>query len=220
MTQQDRQLDRDELGIKSHVIQLYKEVDKALGVAIDCLLGCDTETARFVVSNDKMINRMQHQIEEVCVTTIARQQPMAKDLRDLISNIAIAGELERIGDYAAGIADIVLKLNEKPHPDFVGGIEALGQECRNMLTSVMQAYEDLDETGARSVAAEEEKIDQGEKRLISTIFSYLNDNPRDIEAGTYALWIVHSIERVGDRVTNIAERIVYMTSGEMVDLNA
>jgi len=216
----DRKLDRDELDIKNHVIQLYRGVDKALGVAIDCVLGCDIETARFVVSNDKMINQMQRQIEDACITTIARQQPMAKDLRDLVSNMAIASELERIGDHAAGIAAIVHKMNQKPHPDFVGAIESLGQECRNMLAGVMQAYDDLDEEQARAVVIDEEQVDQGEKRLINTILNHLCDNPKDIEPGTYAMWIVHSIERVGDRVTNIAERIVYMTSGEMVDLNA
>lgn len=215
----DRQLDRNESDIRNHVILLYKEVDKALGVAIDCLLGCDIETARFVVANDKVINRMQRQIEEVCITTIARQQPMAKDLRDLISSIAIASELERIGDYAAGIADIVQSLNEKPHPDFIGAIEGMGQECRHMLSTVMQAYKDLDEQKARGVSADEQQLDAGEKRLIKMILNHLCANPKDIESGTYAMWIVHSIERVGDRVTNIAERIIYMTSGEMVELN-
>jgi len=215
----DRQLDRDESGIKSHVIQLYREVDKALGVAIDCLLGCDIETARFVVANDKMINQMQRQIEDDCITTIARQQPMAKDLRDLVSSMAIASELERIGDYAAGIAAIVHKMNQKPHPDFVGAIESLGQECRNMLSSVMQAYDNLDADQARAVVPDEELIDQGEKRLVKTILDHLCDHPKDLESGTYSMWIVHSIERVGDRVTNIAERIIYMASGEMVDLN-
>lgn len=215
----DRQLDRDESGIKRQVIQLYKDVDKALGVAIDCLLGCDVETARFVVANDKTINKQQRAIEDLCITTIARQQPMARDLRDLVSTMAIASELERIADHAAGIAAIVHKMNQKPHPDFVGAIESLGQECRNMLSNVMQAYDKLDADQARAVVPDEELIDQGEKRLVKTILDHLCDYPKDLESGTYAMWIVHSIERVGDRVTNIAERIVYMASGEMVDLN-
>lgn len=219
METHDRQLDRDEADVKNMVILLYREVEKALQVAIDCLLGCDLETARFVVSNDKLINQLQRLIEEECIATIARQQPMAKDLRDLVSEMAIASELERIGDYAAGIAEIILRMNAKPHPDFVGAIESMGQECLNMLSGVMKAYKILDEDIARKLAARDQQIDQGERRITTIVLDHMCDHPQDIESGTYALWIVHSIERVADRATNIAERIVYMASGEMVDLN-
>jgi len=220
MDLQDRQLDRDEADVRNMIIMLSREVEKALQVAIDCLLGCDLETARFVVANDQLINKLQRRIEEECVTTIARQQPMAKDLRDLISEIAIASELERIGDHAAGIADIILKMNARPHPDFVGAIEGMGQECLNMLSGVMKAYKILDADMARKIASQDEQIDRAERRVVTTVLDHMCDHPQDIEAGTHALWIVHSIERVADRVTNIAERIVYMVSGEMVDLNS
>jgi phosphate transport system protein len=183
METHDRQLDRDEADVKNMVILLYREVEKALQVAIDCLLGCDLETARFV------------------------------------SEMAIASELERIGDYAAGIAEIILRMNAKPHPDFVGAIESMGQECLNMLSGVMKAYKILDEDIARKLAARDQQIDQGERRITTIVLDHMCDHPQDIESGTYALWIVHSIERVADRATNIAERIVYMASGEMVDLN-
>jgi len=216
---QDRQLDRVEADIRNMIVLLSQEVEKALQVAVDCLLGCDLETARFVVSNDKKINRLQRRIEEACVTTIARQQPMAKDLRDLISEIAIASELERIGDHAAGIADTILQMNTKPHPDFVGAIEAMGQECVTMLSGVMRAYKTMDADMASKIAAQDEQIDNGERKVVANVLDHMCDHPQDIEAGAHALWIVHSIERVADRVTNIAERIVYMVSGEMVDLN-
>jgi len=214
-----RMLNSEEAHVHDQIMRMGQVVGEVIEKALQCFSGHDTGLARDIVAGDDIIDRLHHQVEEGCITTIARQQPVAGDLRDLISCMYIAAELERIGDYAADIAGIVLQYDDTPRAEFFEGVGSLGDICRSMLSDVMSAYERGDEQLARDTAARDDEIDRLEKEFVAELLSRMRKHPDDMLSATHTLWIAHSIERIGDRVTNIAERVVYMTSGRNVNLN-
>ena len=153
------------------------------------------------------------------MTVIARMQPMARDLRELISDMHIAAELERIGDYAATIASKVQLMDVPPPTEIAEAVGQLGEHCRNMLSSVWNAYEARDSELARETASLDDEIDSAEKSITQQVFAWQKDNPDDFMISAYTLWITHSLERIGDRATNIAERVVYIATSKTEDLN-
>lgn len=214
-----RVLTSDEARARDRIAGLGEAADRALQQALDCFRDHDAAAAQQLVDRDADINELQRKIEQGCFTAIALQQPVARDLRDLISDMNIAGELERIADHAAAVAKIVVRMDAAPPAVFVDAIERLGQECRRMLAMVMQAYQERDEARARAVAADEDGVDRLEQQIGADILAYLTDNPDQLRPCTHSLWVVHNIERIGDRLTNIAERVVFMATGNYVDLN-
>lgn len=214
-----RVLSNEEAQARERLISLGVAADEAVERALRCFRDYDVALARQVVEADADINELQRRIEESCFAAIALQQPVASDLRDLVSDMNIAGELERIADHAAAIAKIVMHMDAAPPAAFGGAIERLGQESRRMLASVMGAYQARDEQRARDVAADDDGVDRLEDQIGADILAYLAEHPQQIRSCTHTLWVAHNIERIGDRVTNIAERVVFMTSGKYVDLN-
>jgi phosphate transport system protein len=214
-----RVLTSDEAQARDRIVALSEAAGRAIEQALRCFRDHDTVLAREVVDRDADINELQRKIEEGCFAAIALQQPVASDLRDLVSDMNIAGELERIADHAADIAKIVVQMDAAPLAAFAGSIERLGEECRRMLAAVIRAYQERDERRARAVAAEDDGVDRLEQQITADILTYLSDNPDQIRPSTHALWVAHNIERIGDRVTNIAERVVFMTTGQYADLN-
>ena len=214
-----RVLTNDEAQARERIAGLSEAADRALAQALDCFRARDRALAQQVVDRDVDINQLQRKVEEGCFRAIALQQPVASDLRDLVSDMNIASELERIADHAAAVAKIVLHMDAAPPAVFSGAIERLGQECRRMLAAVMRAYRERDETRARAVAADDDGVDRLEQQIGGDILAHLTENPDQIRSCTHALWVAHNIERIGDRVTNIAERVVFMVTGEYVDLN-
>jgi phosphate transport system protein len=214
-----RGLSRDEIEARDRIMRMSEAVERAIGQAMRCFREHDLEGAREVVAGDTVINELQRSIEQGCFAAIALQQPVASDLRDLVSDMHIAAELERIADHAADIAKIVLQMQTPPLPVFVEALERLGHECGTMLGQVMVACRDRDAAAARAVAAEDEGVDRFEKQITADLLGHLGEHADQIRSCTYALWVAHNIERIGDRVTNIAERVVFMATGEYVDLN-
>jgi len=214
-----RVLTGDEARARDRIAGLAETTDRAIEQALGCFRDHDAVLAQQVVDGDAHINALQRKIEQGCFTAIALQQPVARDLRDLIADMNIASELERIADHAAAVAKIVLHMDAAAPTVFTGTIERLGEECRRMLATVMQAYQERDEACARAAAADDDGVDRLEQQIGADILAYLAENPDQIRSCTHSLWVVHNIERIGDRVTNIAERVVFMATGEYVDLN-
>jgi phosphate transport system protein len=214
-----RVLSKDEAQARDRVVSLGQAADQAVEQALRCFRDYDTRMARQLVNADADINEQQRKIEEGCFAAIALQQPVASDLRDLVSDMNIASELERIADHAADIAKIVVHMDAAPLAAFAGSIDRLGQECRRMLASVMRAYQQRDERRAREAAADDDGVDRLERQITADILAYLGEKPEQTRSCTHTLWVAHNIERIGDRVTNIAERVVFMTTGKYVDLN-
>lgn len=198
---------------------MYVRVNDALNKSLKCLQNYDTDIATQVVDEDSLINALQQKIEELSVQIIARQQPVASDLRKLMTDIYISMELERIADHAVAIARIVLKLEAKPDEQYVKPISDIAEKCRSMLQQVIQAYDEADEALARNVAIMDDEIDSAEKEVNDFMFQEICNKPENKIICSYLLWVTHNLERIGDRITNIAERVVYMATNVTPDLN-
>ncbi len=220
MTPPRRMLDQEEALVHRLLLDMASAADTAIADSMRALETHDLTLAQQVVANDRSINQMQRKIEDECITTVARQQPMATDLRKLVSDMNIAAELERIADHGADIAKIVVQIDAEMRDAFVPALGRLTDEVRAMLVSVMRAYQDNNRQAALEVAARDDRIDTLERQLVADLFAHMERNPADNVICTKTMWIAHNLERIADRVTNIAERIAYIATGESVELNS
>jgi phosphate transport system protein len=219
MPAQTQMIDRRESSVRKLLNGLFEAVDKALADALLCLRHQDNQLAQTIIDGDAEINKLYHRTEEECVAVIARMQPMARDLRELISDMQIASELERIGDYAANVASNVQQMNASPPEEIAKAVGSVGELCRKMLASVWKAYQEHDRQRARKAAEVDNEVDAAEQNIIKQVFDWQSQHPGDFMISTHTLWITHSLERIGDRATNIAERVVYIATSKTEDLN-
>jgi phosphate transport system protein len=150
---------------------------------------------------------------------IATQQPMASDLRAILSVSNIAAELERIGDYSEGIARLAIKLSSQPFLKPLIDIPRMADESRRMLTSSLEAFARQDVTTAYEVGKADDIVDALYDQIYRELLVFMMEDPRTINQATYLLWVAHNLERIADRTTNIAERVIFLDSGDVVDLN-
>jgi phosphate transport system protein len=199
------ELDREWEAIRTDLFRLGDRVDAAIDRSITALVNQDKRLARDVVAADQSINTRRYQLEDACLTTIVRQQPVASDLRRIIAAMHVAGELERMGDHAEGIANIVLKLTAGTHLP-LNSFERMAQAVRPMLRSCLYAfaYDDIEQ--ADRVAVMDDKIDQFYQQNIRTLLTYMLEDSSVIPEATYLLWVSHNLERIGDRCVNIGQR--------------
>jgi phosphate transport system protein len=219
MSPQSQMIDRREGSVRKRLTVLFEATDRAVENALVCIKNHDTKLAQTIIDGDIEINQLYRDTEEECVAVIARMQPMARDLRELISDMQIAAELERIGDYAATIASKVQLMDVPPPTEIIEAIGQLGEHCRNILASVWKAYEAHDSELARETASLDDEIDSAEKAITEQVFAWQSEHPDDFIISAYTLWVTHSLERIGDRATNIAERVVYIATSKTEDLN-
>jgi phosphate transport system protein len=191
----------------------------AIQRSIDALVHGDLELARQVVADDKLADKAEQDLQTRAVTLIATQQPVARDLRNILAAIAVAGELERIADYGKGIAKLVIGPAGAPPLPASADLLRLAASAQAMLGHTLSALADLNEGAARALLTEEEQIDRIYKPLKASLAAGLAESPIGAGRAADLLFIAHHLERIADRSTNIAERIVYYASGEMVALN-
>jgi phosphate transport system protein len=189
-------------------------VDKAIARSIEAFEEWDTDEAQYVVDGDDLINDARWQLEEEVVLIIARQAPMARDLRELISVIHISTELERIGDYAKVVARTVLDSPELPDCQTIPRIPQLAALGRDQLAACMEAFVEGDAAMARRVAKQDDELDLLWNRIYRELLTEMIADPDLVPEASGLLWIAHNFERMGDRVTNICERIIYAATGE------
>ena len=194
-------------------------VSHTLDQSIQALARQDVKLAQQIVDGDRDVNAAQHDIDEKCLVLMATQQPMAGDLRTLLAVTNIAAELERIGDYTVGIAKLVLRVAGHPFVKPLIDIPHMADQSRQMLTGVLQAFADQDAEAACQVAASDSVVDNLYGQVVDDLLAIMKKDPEAITQATYLLWVAHNLERIADRTTNIAERIVFVVSGEIVDLN-
>lgn len=204
--------------LRNDVVTMSSMVDKALARAIDALKGQDARLAAEVKAGDREIDTLRWEAEDAAMTLIATQGPMAGDLRVIAASLQIFTDLERMGDYAVGIAKVVLKTIDEPLLKPLVDIPRMAQLARAMLADVTTAFIESDAEAAREIATRDDQIDDLYDQVLRDLLTLMASNPSVINRGTYLLWAAHNVERIGDRVTNIAERITYMTSGEFVRL--
>jgi phosphate transport system protein len=183
--------------------------------AIQSLVKGDTELAQRVIATDPKLDALEREIEEKAVSTIARRQPMAIDLRALVSAIRIATDLERIGDLAKNVGKRVVAMDGQFAPQkIVGGVIHISDLALDRLHRVLDAYAHRDVDGAVSVWLEDQEIDQLYNSLFRELLTYMMEDPRNIGFCAHLLFSAKNIERIGDHATNIAETIKYLVTGE------
>jgi phosphate transport system protein len=199
------ELDREWEAIRTDLFRLANRIDTAIDRAITALINQDKRLARDVVAADQIINARRYQLEDACLTTMVRQQPVARDLRHLIAAMHIAGELERMGDLAKGICHIVLRQPTETRLP-LSSFERMADAVRSMLRNSLYAfaYDDIEQ--AERVAVMDDKVDQFYQQNMRTLLTYMLEDRSIVEEATYLLWVSHNLERIGDRCVNVSQR--------------
>lgn len=213
-------LDQELTQLHDDLIRLGGLVDEAIAHAVQALKERNTELAQQVVVGDQAINNLRYHIEETAIITIATQQPMAGDLRKLIAGTHIAVELERMGDHAEGIAALVLRMSDQPLLKPLVDIPRMAEIDREMIRESLEAFTRCDADAARQLAQRDNEVDSLYDQVFRELLTYMVQDPKVIERATFLLWVAHNLERIGDRATNISERIIFMTTGKIQELNS
>ncbi len=208
--------DRDLTDLQTSLSEMGQHVESATRRALKALETQDTALAQEVVDADDEIDRLQDELENKCVMLLATQQPMASDLRSVMSAVHIGVELERMGDYAEGIAKISIRIGDQPLLKPLIDIPRMADLALKMLEESLQAYTERDEPLARKVCTADDAIDDLYNQIYRELLTYMLSDPGTIERATYLLWVAHNLERIADRATNIAERVLWLISGHTV----
>jgi phosphate transport system protein len=213
------QLDRGERSVKDAVLRMGILVEDQILAALDALIRHDAERALQVIQDDRQINEAQFNLSSQISTIIATQQPVARDLRFLLSLDHVSYELERMGDHAASVAKQARKLAPYSPIGAYAELPEMARLTASLVRGILGALVDVDEAAARTVAARDDEVDELYHRIFEETLTLMRADPANVDPGTRILFSAHYLERIGDRVTNIAEDIVFLATGEIVDLN-
>ncbi|MBU2536073.1 MAG: phosphate signaling complex protein PhoU [Chloroflexota bacterium] len=205
--------------IQDELLAMGSMVEKAISRSIKALKDRDLKLANQVIADDQKINEKRFEIEETCIQLIATQQPMAGDLRTLISVLSIVSELERIGDHAEGIAKIVVMIGDEPPLKPLIDIPRMAEKTIDMLHRSLDAFMSCDKSIAQQIAVEDDEVDQLYNQVYRELVSFMVEDPKTITRATRLLWVAHNLERCADRVTNICERVIFTVTGKMYEIN-
>jgi phosphate transport system protein len=205
--------------LQDEVLVLGSMVEKATLRSIDALRSRNMAAARALEAEDTLINRKRFDIEESVLLLMATQQPMASDLRQLAAILHIVTDLERMGDYAAGIARICVDIGDEPLIKPLIDIPRMAERATSMLRRSLDAFVDRDVVAAEAIASEDDEVDALYQQVYRELLTIMLANPRTIDQATRLLWVAHNLERVADRVQNICERVVFVVSGHMQEFS-
>jgi phosphate transport system protein len=212
-------LDRGLNEITESLLRMREMIDHALVRSLQSLTDRDHDLAREVIDADELINKIRYDIEEACLALIATQQPAASDLRMIMAIMSVIVDLERMGDYAAGISKTVIRMGDEPLLKPLIDIPKMVELSRQMLRDSVQALLDQDVPRAREIAVRDNEMDDLYQAIFDELVEIMAQKPDSVHRATYLLWCAHNLERIGDRVTNIAERVVFVSTGDFKDLN-
>jgi len=217
MTLQQRAVLTRELDeLRENILRLSSMVDIAIDRAVIALTNRDVALAHQVVLDDSLVNALRFKIEEDALLILATQQPMAKDLRLVIAGIHFAVELERIGDHAAGIARLVQRLDGEDPIESLYKIPKMAKRVREMIAKSVQAYVQQSPDLARAVISQDDKIDKQYRKLYQGALEQMRDDSY-VHRATFMLWIGHTLENAGDSDVQLAERVIFMVTGEFIE---
>ncbi len=211
----ERELQR----LQDELLALGGMVEEAIAASVESLRHQDLEAAQQVIDRDQEINKQRFTIERDTLILIATQQPMASDLRVLAAILEITTELERMGDYAKGIAKICLKIGKEPLIKPLIDIPRMAEKARDMLHRALEAFVRRDVEQARAIPQEDDEVDALYEQIYRELITFILADPHNIEQANYLLWAAHNLERTADRVTNICERVIFTVTGEMTELD-
>ena len=206
--------------IQDDILFMGSMVEKAILRSMEALKERDLLKAQQIIDEDANINKKRFDIEEKCVQLIATQQPMAGDLRIIISVLNVISELERIGDHAEGTAKIALLIGNEPPLKPLVDLPRMAQKTADMLRRSMDAFIHHDIEAAKQIATEDDDIDNLYDQVFRELLTFMSEDPKTITRATRLIWVAHNLERSADRVTNICERIMFVVTGKMVEIGA
>jgi phosphate transport system protein len=212
--------DRHLRELQDEVLVMGSMVSKAILRSIDALKNRDLELAHQIIAGDQKINGKRFEIEERYIQLIATQQPMASDLRIIIAVLNITTEIERIGDYAVGIARVVIMIGDEPPLKPLVDIPRMAEHTVDMLQRSLNAFVNRDAEAAQKIAAEDDLIDNLYDQIFRELLTFMAEDPKTITRATRLMWTAHNLERAADRVTNICERVVFIVTGKMEEIGA
>jgi len=205
--------------LQSEVETLAQIVGKSINRAVDALKRRDLVASQEVINDDDYIDHKRFEIEERCADMIATQQPMAGDLRGIIALLHIVVELERMGDYAEGIAKISISMGEDPPLKPLIDIPRMAEKATTMLNDSIDSLLNRDMVKANAVCLADDEVDELYNQVYRELILFMVQDPETIQKATYLLWVAHDLERIADRATNIAERVIFLVTGKLVEIN-
>jgi len=214
-----KEFDQELQDLEKKLQELGLMVEKALVEAVEALKRRDLEKAEQIINADRSVNERRYAIEHETFVLIATQQPMAVDLRTLAAVLEIATELERIGDYAKGIAKITIKMGTEPFVKPLIDIPRMAEKARSMLHRALQAFAGRDTDLARAIPAEDDEMDALYDQIFRELITHIMVDPKLVDRASYLIWVAHNLERAADRVVNICERVIFMVTGEVVEFD-
>ena len=206
--------------VKDDVLMLGSMVEQALINSVESLKKRDIKAAEKIFAEDQKINKKRFAIENQLMVLIATQQPMAHDLRLLASCMEIISELERMGDYAKGIANINIRMGDAPLLKPLIDIPRMAQLGVDMLHHALTAFVNEDVEAARSIPIQDDEVDALYNQVYRELMTFVIQDAKTMERANWLLWVAHNLERVADRVTNICERTVFIVTGEMTEIKS
>lgn len=204
--------------LRNELLYMSSQVENQILGAVEALKKQDGPAAERIITTDKEINKERYEVEEKVMIVIATQQPMAHDLRMLASILEIAGELERMGDYAKGIATICLRTKDEPLLKPLIDIPRMAQKGTDMLHRALTAFVNEDVDVAKKIPTEDDEVDDLYDQIYRELMVLIIQDPKSIQRASFLLWVAHNLERVADRVTNICERTIFCVTGEMKEI--
>jgi phosphate transport system protein len=206
--------------IQDEILVMGSMVGKAILRSVEALKDRDINLAQHIIDDDLLINKKRFEIEERCIELIATQQPMATDLRIIAAILNIITEIERIGDYAVGIARIVILIGGEPPLKPLVDIPLMAEKTTDMLNRSLDAFIHRNAEAAKKIANEDDMIDNLYDQVFRELLIIMAEDPKTITRATRLIWIAHNLERAADRVTNICERVVFIVTGKMEEINS
>jgi phosphate transport system protein len=215
-----RTLEAEFQELKNDLLYLGSMVEQQILRSVEALKKRDLDASEKIVQADLLVNKKRYSIEEKVMVVIATQQPMAHDLRLLASILEIAGELERMGDYAKGIGKISLRMKDEPLLKPLVDIPRMAEKGTDMLHRALLAFINEDVETAKNIPSEDDFVDNLYNQIYRELMVLIIQNPAGIQKANWLLWVAHNLERVADRVTNICERTVFVVSGELREIES
>ncbi|MGD8967791.1 MAG: phosphate signaling complex protein PhoU [Anaerolineae bacterium] len=212
----DQELQR----LQDEVLALGSIVENAVTDSVESLKSKDLEASRRIIAQDRLVNERRFELEADALALIATQQPMARDLRTIAAVLDITSELERIGDYAKGIARINLMIGEQPLIKPLVDLPVMAAKARDLLHDSLEAFARADAAMARAIPERDSEVDALYNQIYRELIALIMADPGRIDQANYLLWAAHNLERAADRVTNICERVIFTVSGEMVEMDS
>jgi phosphate transport system protein len=206
--------------VKDEVLMLGSMVEQAILDSVEALKKRDIKASEKIFAEDLEINKKRFEIENKLMVLIATQQPMARDLRLLASALEIISELERMGDYAKGIANINIRMGDEPLLKPLIDVPRMAQKGVDMLHRALSAFVNEDAEAARAIPVEDDEVDALYNQVYRELMTFIIQDPKTIERANWLLWVAHNLERFADRVTNICERTVFIVTGEMKEIKS